>query len=412
MTMAPDMTAAAPWRRHLERSADHALIGIAVVLPWSPSATSVLLVAWLVLQTPTLSWPVARRVLAAPAAALPIALFLFAAIGMLWADVSWIERWHGFDSFFRLLVIPLMMMHGLRSARVMPVVHALLASCAALLAASFLHVALYGQPWLPGAYPGVPVNDYIVQSTLFVVCAFILLECGLARWREGDRGVAAALWCLAAAFVGNILIVATGRTNLVTLVVLVVVFGLRRSHWRVALAVVAVALAAGVATYAMSSHLRAKVATVQDEVSRYLSGGELTSAGYRLGFWGISLDAMRAAPVLGHGTGGIERAFRETVERRGLPAELVTRNPHNQVLTVGIQLGLAGVALLVATWLSHLLLLWRASGPVAWAGLVVTVTGIVGAMFNSMLFDFTPGWLYILMVGTMAGHVLRESRAD
>ena len=404
--------AAPAWPERLERLAGHALTGVAVALPWSPSVTSILLVAWLVLSLPalTLARDDAARVMRMPAALLPVALFALAAAGTLWADVSWAERWHGLESFLRLLVLPLLMMQGLRSGAGRAVVRTLVASCTVLLAASFIHAPLFGTPWLPGRMPGVPVNDYIVQSTLFAVCAFVLLEQGLARWTQARRILAAALWALAAAFILNILMVATGRTTLVALAVLVPLLALRRSNWRVSLAVVALAAGAAMAAYAASPHLRARVATVQDEVVRYLRGGELTSAGYRLGFWAASLDAVRAAPLLGHGTGAIAQALGEAVRRQGLPADLVTPNPHNQVLTVAIQLGGIGAVLLVAMWVSHLMLFWR-GGEAAWAGLVVTATGIVGAMFNSMLFDFTPGWLYILLVGTMAGLVARQKSA-
>ena len=35
-------------------------------------------------------------------------------------------------------------------------------------------------------------------------------------------------------------------------------------------------------------------------------------------------------------------------------------------------------------------------------------TELVGSLFNSFLFDFTEGWLYVLGVGVAGGMVLRQ----
>ena len=87
-------------------------------------------------------------------------------------------------------------------------------------------------------------------------------------------------------------------------------------------------------------------------------------------------------------------------------------NPHNHILAVGIQLGFIGIAVLLAMWLSHLML-FRVSGPAGWIGLVVAIQNIVGSQFNSHLFDFTHGWAYVIGIGIAGGVALRQSaRSD
>jgi hypothetical protein len=49
-------------------------------------------------------------------------------------------------------------------------------------------------------------------------------------------------------------------------------------------------------------------------------------------------------------------------------------------------------------------------GLMEWVGLVVVVQNIVGSLFNSFLFDFTDGWLYVVGVG-VAGGIALEQRA-
>ena len=89
---------------------------------------------------------------------------------------------------------------------------------------------------------------------------------------------------------------------------------------------------------------------------------------------------------------------------------MASTNPHNQTLAVGIQLGLLGVAVLFWMWVAHLLR-FRGAGLAAWAGLVVAGQNVVSSLFNSHLFDFTHGWIYVVGVGIAAGTVLYERSA-
>ena len=102
-------------RAQLSRIADGLVIAVAVALPWSTSATGILLVLWLLALIPTLDWPSVRRELMTPAGGLPVLLVLLGVLGTAWADVSLIERWKGLDSFFKLLAIPLLMTQFRRS---------------------------------------------------------------------------------------------------------------------------------------------------------------------------------------------------------------------------------------------------------------------------------------------------------
>jgi hypothetical protein len=90
---------------------------------------------------------------------------------------------------------------------------------------------------------------------------------------------------------------------------------------------------------------------------------------------------------------------------------MITGNPHSQILGVAVQLGLIGAALLAAMWIAHLAL-FRDGSLIAWFGLVVVGSNIVSSLFNSHLFDFTQGWLYVFGLGVTGGAVLaRRARA-
>src|SRR5262249_3318011 len=97
------------------------------------------------------------------------------------------------------------------------------------------------------------------------------------------------------------------------------------------------------------------------------------------------------------GTGTIPMLFRRAATPDATPA-LITTNPHSQILATATELGLVGAVALLAMWIAHLAL-FRAGTPVAWIGLLVVTYNIVSSLFNSHLFDFGQGWLYVFGVG-------------
>jgi len=106
--------------------------------------------------------------------------------------------------------------------------------------------------------------------------------------------------------------------------------------------------------------------------------------------------------VIGHGTGSTRGLFEQAAAgETGARAQVVS-NPHNQTLNMAVQWGVIGVVLLYAMWLAHLLL-FRGEGLAAWIGLLVVVQNIATSLFNSHLFDFQEGWIYVLGVGVEGG---------
>jgi O-antigen ligase len=116
---------------------------------------------------------------------------------------------------------------------------------------------------------------------------------------------------------------------------------------------------------------------------------------------------LETAPLVGHGTGSIPAQFRKAAVGQQGAASAAPDNPHNQIFAVAIQLGLVGGLVLVAMWIAHIAL-FRGSGLTALIGMIVVVQNVVSSVFNSHLFDFTSGWLYVFGVGVAGGMVLRE----
>ncbi len=391
-------------RVRLAALADYLAAAVVISLPWSTSATSILVPLWVMAVALTLDGESLRQVGGMPAAALPIALVVLALAGMLWAAVAWPERLYGAEPFLKLLVLPLLFIHFSRSGRGEMVLAGFFTSACVLLALSWLLVLIPQIPW-PAKFQGVPVKDYIIQSGIFTLCFFALLDRAVVMWGKA-RAKSVLLVGLALIFIGNIVFVALGRTSLVVIAVLFMLFGLKHFERRALAVFVAAGVALAAVAWSTSPYLRFRVMHIVEDLDSSHADANETSAGARLGFWKMSARIVRDAPLLGHGTGSTQAMLAQSAAADPTaPADAT--NPHNQVLATAIPLGLFGVALLLAMWIAHFRM-FLLPGPAAWIGISVVAQNFVGSLFNSHLFDFTQGWLYVFGVGIAGGIMLRK----
>src|SRR5690242_7401216 len=160
-------------RKRFLHLADWMAFGVAISLPWSTSATSILIALWLIAVLPTLTPHLVWREVANSAGGLPVLLWLVAELGMLWADVPWHDRFAGLDGYNRLLTMPLLLAQFRSSDRGALVLYGYLGSAVCLLVISW---ALAFIPALSphGNFYGVPVKDYVYQTDEFLICGFAL----------------------------------------------------------------------------------------------------------------------------------------------------------------------------------------------------------------------------------------------
>jgi O-antigen ligase len=396
-------------RERIAQLADWLAVGVAVSLPWSTSATSILIVVWLFALLPTLHVAAVRREVETAAGGLPVLLWCLAAIGMLWADVSWAERFGGLDGFHRLLVIPLLLAQFRRSENGAWVLYGFLASATVLLLVSWALVLIPGLPWR-GKHIGVPVKDQIFQSAAFLICVFALIGIACDAGRARNWRMALGLTALAALFLANIAFVITSRTALLVAPVLTVLLGWRQFRWKGVLCACLVAGVLDVALLYSSPYLNGRVRQSIADVEAYRETNDPSSTGLHIEFLKKSIEIIATAPVIGHGTGSIPEQFRRVVVSGTGAASYATVNPHNQIFAVAIQLGVLGGAVLIAMWAAHYWL-FRAEGLIAWFGALMVAQNVVSSLVNSHLFDFGHGWLYVFGVGVLGGMASRQPLA-
>lgn len=386
------------------RAADILAVAVAVSLPWSTTATGILVALWLLAFLSTAKFAELRRDLTTPAGGLPVLLAVLGALGMLWTEISWPDALKGFASFAKLLVIPLLLGQFRRSHRGVWAMKGFFVSCVALLAVSLIITAWPDLAWFEGKDRGVPVKDYIAQAGSFVVCVFALAYVAIDRFKA--RRFYSAIWLLvlATVFLADIFYVAASRTTLVVIPFLLVALGLRQFGWKGVAWVLVGATVLTSLVWQSSPYLRSRVTSLAPEIAAFQQNTRVTSAGLRLYFWQKSLEMIADSPVLGHGTGSIKHTFEKALAGETGIWATPFPNPHNQTFAVGIQVGLVGIAVLFAMWASHLLL-FREQGLVAWIGFTIVAQNIISSLFNSHLFDFTQGWIYVFGVGVAGGTV-------
>lgn len=413
--------------------ADYAAIALAAILPWSTSGTAIAAVVFIIAALGAIEWKRIGDVIRRPAAYVPVLFFALFFLGMFWAfGLPWKERLHGLEPAARLLVIPLLLYHFKHSTRGLWVAYAFFWSCAVLLALSWIFWAfqIEGRALIVG----VPVKNYIDQGQEFSLCIAGALWWLVAALRKRQWGRVSILSAFIALFVLNMAFVVSSRTAFAAVPFLIVLFAVLNLRLRHAALICLVLVACVGALWVSSPYLRDRVAGVAHEVDVYMQNCAVTSSmGERLEFWRRAINQIREAPLLGRGTGTVHMLFKTSAEEalnplphmrahiepnRDLWSRMASNyagqapgNPHQQTLSVGMQLGLAGIVLLFFLWAVHLKLFWPVGGTAAWLGFATVAQNVFTSLANSHLFDFTPGWMYVIGVGVAGGMVLQQGKS-
>ena len=260
-----------------------------------------------------------------------------------------------------------------------------------------------GVPGLPAMDPwqgAIVLKNHIAQGILLSL--LIVLGCrwvyyGDRLWRRvwGGTGVVTALI--------SVFYLANGRTGYVCAAVALVlsVFWLVKS-WKLKSAMVLAAVVVVAAVGFTSDRIQKRFEMVGEDVTQFEQGNSDTSSGLRLSFWQQSFEMVKKSPMWGIGAGAWRHEYRLGVGEPETKDNIKeTGNPHNEYLNVVSQTGVIGFLLFV--WF-----LWQAFR----AGLKLRADDrcllmgfggmfLVGCLFNSLIFNFTEGNAFVLMLGVL-----------
>lgn len=327
-----------------------------------------------------------------------IAFFLLQVTGTLYSQGSHGEILRALDKASVILLVPMLI--SLRPGTEVRE-RALLALMAAILLtlilSSLLWLELLPQSSFVKGYPSDPevFRKRITQSVLTAFGAFYF---ALRALETGDFRRRALFACVAAAALFNVLFMVHSRTGQVVLLALLLYALLARFRGRGALAAFAVVVVlAGTIYLVPSSAVHQRVATTVQEIKSWRAGEPATAANMRLEAWSNSLEILHAHPIAGVGTGGFAAAYAREVEGTSMAP---LRQPENQYLLTSVQLGIIGLAGMIALFIWQ----WRSAARLATRmdtdlarGLVLTMA--VGCAFNSFLLDHTEALFYAWLSG-------------
>jgi O-antigen ligase len=401
------------WGPGADRLAGWLLPAFAFAIPISVSADAILLGAIMVLVVTGGRWREKLGTIRANLAALAaLALFSLLLAGTLWSEAPWADRLEYLGHYLGLLVFA-WLLPLCRDATVRQ--HCLLAFLTAMLLTLLLSLALYWRwlPWSPlwhgwgvGASPFRPT---ITQSLMLAFAAYLSVL--LAREYK-NRLWRWACWVFSAAAIFDVLFVVPGRTGYIVLAVLIVYGGGFWLGWRGILIAGATAAALLAIAFALSTtfHGRIDQAIAEAEQSSTAIPASIQSSiGLRFEYWRNSLTLIGERPIFGHGTGGYAASYARLTEKTGM---LASRNPHNDWLHMGVQLGAMGIAAL-ATFYA---VAWRTARSLPTSfdralarGLILAY--LAGGLFNTLLMDHSEARLFSLVMAlTFATLPIREQR--
>jgi O-antigen ligase len=384
-----------------------AAIATAFALPLSTSGQAIAVSIFAVLALLTLDRARFNATLRIPAAYLPVALFALILIGVLWSVQPFGAALKWVGPYAKLLLIPLVMATAVTPKQALQIGYGFLAACVILLALSWASFLWPAGPWIWFKSPGVPVKDNAVQSGCFALCALGLAIGALRIWAQGDRRRAVAMTVLALLFFADVFLIYLSKTGAIMAAALLGLFVIHAGGWRRALIVgVAAVIVIGVALLA-SPQAQRRIAEINSDInasSGQTAAGETVSTAARMDFWSKAVGFVKAAPILGHGTGSIKPLYQSMEATQPSPYGQATPDPHNQTLHIVLQVGAIGGLLLWAMWIAHARLFW-ARDMASIFGQAVVLQNVLGSLFNSHISAVTQGMLYCLAVGLLGALV-------
>ena len=401
------MSAIATVTRHADRAARWSAIALGFSIPISVALDGVLsvvvLAGWLASGNYRQKLDAIAR---NPVAIGALLLYAMLLIGSLYGQRDPGDASDYLGKYADLLLIPIFVFCFRDATDRRRAIYAFTASLVLTLALSFI----VRTGWLPdvsfikgdAANPSV-FKKSVTHSILMSFGAFLFLNIALRgsvaywRWIWGGLAVLAGV---------NVLLMVQGRTGYVILGALTLYSGYRWKGWRGLGATLIVASVIGGILAVTPNPARDRVMLMIKEAKDWQPGKPINSTTYRLAFYRNSVAIMSRHPVFGVGTGGFPKAYAE--QARGTRLES-SRNPHDEYLLIGIQIGLIGLALLLHLFWQHWRLAPRLATPFEThlsRGLLLTIA--VGCLFNSLLLDHTEGLLFAWMTGLLYGGL--ESR--
>jgi len=323
-----------------------------------------------------------------PVAAWSLLLFLSFIIGLCYGDANYSEALSMLSKYTELLFIPIVTIFLSAERSRNWANKAFILSSVLILVISYL--MYFGV--LDLNHQGDPAFKSRITHSIFI--SFFGFYCA----HKAYDGIAykKLYWLMFIACAYNLFFIVEGRTGQLIAVALVLLFAVQRFTKRgilLAVFVVGLLMLLFLNYSDKATRFNEGVINIQSDLKPGPEQAQ-TSMGQRYMFWRYSLKLIAEKPFFGHGTG----SFAKEYERIASNETMMTKNPHNEFLMVGVQLGIVGLFIYLGFLASQFYVsnsLLHQEKFVA-QGLLLTL--IITSMFNTPIMDHTEGHWFLMMI--------------
>lgn len=200
------------------------------------------------------------------------------------------------------------------------------------------------------------------------------------------------------------LFINTGRTGQVTFVIIVIVSFVMSFERKIRASITSIALLAGIliTSYILSTNFYARANDAVDDVQKIIYQSDYSRGiGQRVSLWIVGFDKIQDNLLIGKGIGNELKDREKYIIKRGFhnPNDtLVHGDYHNMFLTIGLQIGIFGLTILLIIFYSILILKFR-SKEYKILNLAFIVAFFLWSLGNTTLHTMNPMVFFALFAG-------------
>jgi len=361
-------------------------------LPISTALTSILMgvvfVAWFFGKNRAQKWQIASRHRVLDWI---YPLMLLSILGVLYSTGESESILNGLSDSLRLLLIPILL-YFYRQPKMMTLSlwAFILAMCVTLI---LVFLKVYGGLPIGLKYSAGAIFKSHIKTSFFMAMAVFFL----AHQIKSTPRYRMVLGMIIALMIYYLFFINAGRIGYLTLMVLSLLFFWQHLRLKGVLIGSTCVIALLCITYLTSSVFNERINMLSQDLDFYHQGGRLaeSSLGSRLQFAESSLELMAKKPLLGWGTGSFGAAYASLYEGKNT---LLTDNPHNEYLRLGVEFGGLGLLVLLLMFAHQWQLMKKLPDNMKMLGQGFLLTFILGCFFNSWIRDATEGVFYCVMI--------------
>lgn len=263
-------------------------------------------------------------------------------------------------------------------------------------------------PFIRGSASGnhFVFRDYIAQNLMMSFFALVMLVQGKFETESWKRLV---FFLLALLSIIDILFFVQGRTGYVSLALNLLVFITLLDNLKQRAIATLLIFLIGLAAFQYSTHFKSRVDLA---VTEYKEQDEkkLTSVGQRVEFFKKGVQLITERPLLGFGTGSYHKEFCRVADTQEW-CLAGTFHPHNQFISFGVQLGLAGVLAYLAYLFICVRQAWSQALETRILGIGMIATLVADSTLHAPLYLIAEAAFFILLLPLFMSSGAKENSA-